>query len=199
MANQPIISIAYHSGYGHTAKVAEAVKRGAEGAGALVHLINVEDIDTPINEHEDGWAALAASHAIIFGAPTYMGGPSAPFKVFQDKTSKVWFTQGWKDKLAGGFTNSGSFAGDKLATLQQFSVLAAQQSMVWVSLGLMPGFNSTKGSPQDLNRTGHYLGVATQANVDEGADVAPPESDLKTAEHYGARMAEAAKRWNGLG
>lgn len=34
-------------------------------------------------------------------------------------TLKRWFTLAWKDKIAAGFTNSGSYSGNKLASLQQ--------------------------------------------------------------------------------
>ncbi|CAL1240878.1 protein of unknown function [Candidatus Methylocalor cossyra] len=52
-----------------------------------------------------------------------MGGPSAQFKAFQEATSREVVAAGfkWKDKVAGGFTNSGSHSEDKLATLIQIS------------------------------------------------------------------------------
>ena len=183
------VAVVYHSGYGHTAKLAEAVILGAQSvAGTKTHLISVDEVD----QH---WDTLAQADAIIFGTPTYMGSVSAQFKTFQDKSSKVWFEGGWKDKLAAGFTNSASQSGDKLNTLISLAVFAAQQGMIWVSLGLPPGNNSSKGSPEDLNRLGSYLGATAQSNSDEGPDVAPPASDRKTAEHLGRRVAEAASRW----
>ena len=109
------VAIVYHSGYGHTAVVAEHVAKGAgEVPGVEAALYKVEDLASPDN---GPWDQLAAADAIIFGAPTYMGSASAPFKQFADASSKVWFTQGWKDKLSAGFTNSGSWSGDKLNTL----------------------------------------------------------------------------------
>jgi NAD(P)H dehydrogenase (quinone) len=186
-----LIAIVYHSGYGHTAKQAEAVARGALAvSGATAALVKVEDID----RH---WADLEKADAIVFGSPTYMGSASAPFKSFMDASSKIWFGQGWKDKLAAGFTNSASQSGDKLATLQQFAVFAAQHGMIWIGLGLMPGNNSSAGSVEDLNRLGGFLGAMAQSNADQGPEHGPTPADLKTAEHLGRRVAEAAKRWNG--
>jgi NAD(P)H dehydrogenase (quinone) len=106
------VSVAYHSGYGHTAKQAEAV---ANGAGSVpntdVCLLPVTDLS------EESWQTLDRSDAIVFGTPTYMGGPSAQFKAFADASSKVWYAnQGWEDKVAAGFTNSGGMSGDKLNT-----------------------------------------------------------------------------------
>ena len=179
------IAVVYHSGYGHTKVVAEAVAQGVEEANAQAKLIAVDDVD-------NHWDDLAAAGGIIFGSPTYMGSVSADFKGFMDKSSKVWAEQGWKDKLAAGFTNSGSQSGDKLNTLMQMSVFAAQHSMLWVSLGLMPGNNSSTGSPDDLNRIGSYLGAMAQSNTDQGAEETPPNSDKETAKALGRRMAEIA-------
>lgn len=187
------VAIVYHSGYGHTEAVAEHVAKGAQGVdGVEVHLLKADDLTDP----ESGpWDVLAEADAIVFGAPTYMGSASATMKQFMDASSKVWFTHGWKDKLAGGFTNSGSWSGDKANTIIQFVTLASQHGMNWVSLGLMPGYNSSKGSAEDINRVGSFLGLMTQANVDEGPDVAPPSADRRTAEIYGERIAKAAQRW----
>lgn len=176
------VAVVYHSGYGHTAEVAKAVARGAADIADIeVRLISVADID----KH---WQDLDAADALIFGAPTYMGGVSAPFKAFMDASSKVWFTQGWKDKVAAGFTHSGSQNGDKFNTVTQLFTFAMQHGMVWTGLGLMPGNNSSKGSVNDLNRLGGFSGAMTQSNVDQGAE-AIPASDLKTAEHLGRRVA----------
>ncbi|MBY6241392.1 flavodoxin family protein [Methylosinus sp. Sm6] len=185
------IAIVFHSGYGHTARQAEAVARGAGAApGATVQLVKVEEVDAH-------WDDLARADAIVFGSPTYMGGVSAPFKAFMDASSKVWASQGWKDKIAAGFTNSASQSGDKLSTLQHLAVYAAQHGMIWVGLGLLPGNNSSQGSIEDLNRLGSFLGAMAQSNADQGPEHGPPAADLKTAELLGERVAKAAIRWRG--
>ena len=101
----------------------------------------------------------------------------------------------WKDKLAAGFTNSQGINADKLNSLVSFAILAAQHGMHWVSLGLYPGWSTTSGSPNDLNRLGSYLGAMAQSHGDEGPDVAPRHSDLETAEQLGRRVALCAHRW----
>jgi multimeric flavodoxin WrbA len=180
------IAIAFHSGYGHTRRQAEAVLAGAASvSGAAAKLYPVDALD------EAQWAELDAADAIIFGAPTYMGSASAKFKEFMDASSKRWFTQAWKNKVAAGFTTSASQSGDKLNTLIQLMVFANQQAMIWVGLDIMPGNNSSKGSVDDLNRLGSFSGAMAQANADQGAE-AMLESDLKTAERLGARVAETA-------
>lgn len=42
--NGPLVAIAFHSGYGHTAVLADAVVRGAQDAGAETALIAVDTI-----------------------------------------------------------------------------------------------------------------------------------------------------------
>lgn len=187
------LAIVYHSGFGHTAVVAEHIAKGIKSvAGASVVLVKADDL---AKSDAGPWDELAKADGIIFGTPTYMGSASAGFKQFMDASSKVWGEQGWKNKLAAGFTVSGSQSGDKLATLQQLAVLAAQHSMIWVSTGLMPGNNSSKGSVEDVNRLGSFLGMMAQANSDQGPDVAPPQADRKTAELFGARVAEVTAQF----
>lgn len=185
------VAVVYHSGYGHTGEQAKAVARGAAKVGGVtVHLLNVD-------EAQQQWELLKASDAIIFGSPTYMGSASGQFKAFMDASSKVWFTRDWKDKIAAGFTTSASQSGDKLSTLIQLAVFAAQHGMIWVGQDLLPGNNNSKGSVNDLNRLGSFLGAMAQANADEGPDVAPIHSDLLTAEHLGERVAIVTKRFAG--
>ncbi|MCY1296635.1 Flavodoxin FldP [compost metagenome] len=146
-----------------------------------------------VDEAPDRWNDLLSAEAIIFGTPTYVGGPSAAFKSFQEASSNAVMAKGylWKDKIAAGFTNSGTASGDKLATLMQLALFAAQHGMHWINLDLPPANHSTTGSSDDLNRLGFWLGAGAQSNVDQGADLAPPQSDLATATHLGQRVAEA--------
>ena len=185
------VAIVYHSGYGHTAVVAEHVAKGVAEAGDTPELLRITGADQdfgPILE------AITAADAVIFGTPTYMGGVSGPFKMFADATSRVWQTQAWKDKIAAGFTNSLSLSGDKLSTLTYLSVLAGQQSMIWVGTGLMPGAALGDVSVTGVNRVGSSLGLMTQSD-NAAPDVTPTGGDLKTAELFGARIAEATRRW----
>jgi len=185
------IAIVFHSGYGHTARQAEAVAEGVrlvDGADAVL---------LPVEEVERSWAVLEAVPAIIFGAPTYVAGPSAAFKAFQESSSNAVMAKGylWTNKIAAGFTNSGAMAGDKLATLIQMALFAAQHGMHWVSLDLPPANCSTLGSERDLNRLGCWLGAAAQSNTDEGPDRAPPEADRATARHLGRRVAQVTRHF----
>jgi NAD(P)H dehydrogenase (quinone) len=180
------IVIVYHSGYGHTKRVAEYV---SEGAGGELLAIDAEG-----NLPDGAWEKLAAADAIIFGTPTYMGGPSWQFKKFADASSKVWFGSGWKDKVFGGFTNSASFSGDKQNTLVYLNTLASQHGGIWVSLGMLPS-NTKAAQRTDLNNLGGSVGAMAQSPSDAGVDEIP-QGDLDTAKAYGARVAAIAARLN---
>jgi multimeric flavodoxin WrbA len=183
------VAIVYHSGYGHTAKQAEAVRRGAAAVpGVTARLYKASETDA-------NGPDLQAADAIIFGTPTYMGLVSAELKKFMEVSSKLWLELKWKDKIAAGFTNSGSQSGDKQGVLLQLVTFAAQHAMVWVGLDILPGNNNSKGSVEDLNRLGSFLGAMAQSNVDQGPDVVPPAADLRTAEVLGRRVALATLRW----
>lgn len=178
------IVVVYHSGYGHTKRVAENV---AEGAGGELLAIDAEG-----NLPEGGWETLGAADAIVFGSPTYMGGASWQFKKFVDATSKAWFTGAWKDKVFGGFTNSASFNGDKAVTLIGMQTLASQHGGIWVSLGLPPS-NSKAAQRTDLNNLGGSVGVLVQSPSDASVDEIP-QGDLDTAKAYGKRIADITAR-----
>lgn len=187
--SKPVVAIVYHSGYGHTKVVAEAVLAGIKESDAVEGaLISVDEVDA-------NWEVLDGAAAIIFGAPIYMGNLSAGFQGFAEKSSKRWMELKWKDKLAAGFVNSGSQNGDKLQGLHAMFNLSQQHGMLWVGLGLHPGNNNSKGSVDDLNRLGGFGGAFAQSNVDEGPDMVPPAADRKTAQHLGSRVADAAVRW----
>ena len=179
------IAIVYHSGYGHTKRMAEAVAEGAKG-----ELIAV---DAEGNTTEAQWTALAAADAIIFGSPTYMGSVSWQFKKFADASSKPWFTQAWKNKVAAGFTNSATMNGDKLSTLHYMFTLSQQHSMIWVGTGLMPS-NSKAAQRNDVNYVGSFSGAMAQSPSDS-SPAEMPQGDLDTAKLFGARVAEVAGKF----
>jgi NAD(P)H dehydrogenase (quinone) len=192
MSNTPArIAIAFHSGYGHTAKQAEAVAAGAESVpGTVTDLV---PLDEPLTD--DVWARLTAADAIIFGTPTYMGSPSWVFKKFAEESVRIWAADlAWRDKIAAGFTNSKAMSGDKLNSLLSLAVFAAQHGMIWVGLDLYPGWAESTASIEDLNRLGSWMGAMAQSDADLSAEKAPPETDLRTADALGARVARITLR-----
>ncbi|MEO1063242.1 MAG: flavodoxin family protein [Actinomycetota bacterium] len=189
------LSLIFHSGFGHTARAADAVRRGAErvdGVDVEAFEITAAQIDP-----EHGWGdeevleALTASDGIVFGAATYMGMVSWQFKAFAYATGRFWMTNGWQDKIAGGFTASSFPAGDKSSTIDYLSTLAAQLRMVWVGPAA-PSSNLTQDG-RGIDPFGYYKGVGLLGGRPDAE--LPTAGDLLTAELYGTRLAEATVRW----
>jgi NAD(P)H dehydrogenase (quinone) len=179
------IVIVYHSGYGHTKKVAEAVAQGSGGT--------LLAIDADGNLPPGGWELLAAADAIVMGSPTYMGGASWQFKKFADASSKPWFVKAWRDKLAAGFTNSATLNGDKFSTLTYFFTLSQQHGMLWVGSGMHPS-NAKAHTRSDINNLGGYAGLITATPSDASVDEMVP-GDIATAKAFGQRIAEATAKF----
>lgn len=184
------IAVVYHSTYGHTKLQAEAVLRGVQSvAGTQAQLYTAEEAVARMDE-------LDAAEAIIFGCPTYMGSMSAGMKTFIEAAAKKWFTLAWKNKIAGAFTNSSSYSGDKLNTLVGLVINAMQHGMIFVSLGMMPSANRpadmnaiTGPTPDAHNRLGSFIGPMA-ASFQVNPPGAPSKGDLETAEAYGRRIAD---------
>jgi NAD(P)H dehydrogenase (quinone) len=179
--------VVYHSGYGHTQFIAQAVAKGAQA--------QLVAIDADGNVGESDWTALDAADAIIMGSPTYMGNVSWQFKKFADASSKRWFTRAWQDKFFAGFSVSASLNGDKGMTLAYLQTLASQHGGLWISLGLPPA-NSSAATRNDVNNLGGSVGLLVQAPSDAGADKIP-QGDVATATQFGERVAVLVNKIRG--
>jgi NAD(P)H dehydrogenase (quinone) len=179
------VAIVAHSRAGHTWRLAEAVCDGASIADAQAHLIRIDEegiVD------EGGWDMLAVADGIVFGCPTHMGGPSWQFKRFADTSIRAWRPTQWRDKLAGGFTNSTEMSGDKFSTLTYFWTLAMQQGMVWIGSGMKPAIAYDKAAPREsLNYMGGYGGAMATNPFDDPQEMS--SADLATAAAFGQRFA----------
>ena len=178
--NVPNVSIAviFHSNYGHTKRVAEAIVKGAHQQlpASQAKIVDVHDVD---------WEYLDQADLLVFGSAVYMGSVTAEFKTFMDETSKRWYHRTWEGKWAAAFANSGGLSGDKLAVLQQISLYAMQHGMNWIGLPLMP----TGHEAHDLNRLSSFLGLMTQS-LDGPPEETPGPGDIDTAIWFGDHLAK---------
>ncbi len=172
------IVVVYHSGYGHTERVALAL---ASAARARPLAINADGEISPAD-----WALLDAAPAIVFGSPTYMGMVSWQFKRFADASSTQWLARSWRNKWAGGFTVASNTSGDKLSTLQYLHILAMQHGMLWVGQAEP---HTAHTLTDGVNRMGSSIGVMAQCHPAAPA-CAIPQGDIDTASTYGQRLFE---------
>ncbi len=88
---------------------------------------------------------------------------------------------GWKDKLAGGFTNGLTFGGNKDHTLTSMWILAMQHGKIWAGpvspSATWPQFDRCAGSAEPI---GSALGVTTQSD-NAGPEVTPTAGDKEFA------------------
>ena len=141
------IVIVYHSGYGHTAKVAEAV---AEGSGGTLLAIDAEG-----NLPEGGWEQLAAADAIVFGSPTYMGSAELAVQEVRRRVEQALVHQHWRNKIAAGFTNSATLNGDKFSTLHYMFTLSSSTACSGSAWACMPS-NAKAATRDDINNVGSF-------------------------------------------
>ncbi|MBF0658911.1 flavodoxin family protein [Psychrobacter sp. NG25] len=177
-ANNLSIAVIYHSNYGHTKRVAEAIVTGARQQLP-------ESQAKAVDVHEVDWEFLDQADLLVFGSAVYMGSVTAEFKTFMDETSKRWYHRKWEGKWAAAFANSGGLSGDKLAVLQQISLYAMQHGMNWIGLPLMPTGHET----HDLNRLSSFLGLMTQS-LDGPPEETPGSGDIDTAIWFGDHLAK---------
>ena len=172
------MAVIYHSNYGHTKRVAEAVVMGGRQqlAETQVKAVDVHDVD---------WDFLDEADLLVFGSAVYMGSVTAGFKNFMDETSKRWYHRKWEGKWSAGFANSGGLSGDKLAVLQQICLYTMQHGMNWIGMPLMP----TGHEAHDLNRLSSFLGLMTQS-LDGPPETTPGEGDINTAIWFGDHLAK---------
>lgn len=186
------VAVVYHSGFGHTAVLASEVVQGVQDAGAEALLLAIGSDQSDFTGMFD---EIAAADAVIFGSPTYMGTVSAAMKAFMEASVRPYLAKRWKDKLAAGFTVSGSPSGDKLNTLITLAIFAAQHGMLWIGTGQNPGNNNDHSAATDAeNRLGSYIGAMAQA-ANDSPEVTPGSGDRATARSLGRRVATAASRW----
>jgi NAD(P)H dehydrogenase (quinone) len=190
------ITIVYYSGTGHTHLMAENIAKGARSVPdteATLLRIEGKDIVEGRYANEALVNSLAGADAVVFGSPTYMGGVAAQFKAFVDAMGNIWYTRALKDRIAGGFTISGSPSGDKSSTLGYLHVLADQLGMLWVGNGELPYYMT--GAKEEINRFSYFTGATAQSPVtNDGSPAKLNEGDAATAAKYGERIAATVHR-----
>ena len=168
-----------HSVHGHTQRVAETVRDAAQAELVM--------IDACGRIPPDAWERLARARTLVFGTPTFMGGPSWQFKRFADDSYAAWSAGAWRDKFAAGFTDSAAMNGDKQTVLLYLVTLALQHAMLWIGSGERPAAGRD-ARRDDVNYVGAFAGLMTTSPIDVEADEMRP-GDLVTARLFGERVA----------
>ncbi|KAJ6767259.1 FLAVODOXIN-RELATED PROTEIN WRBA-RELATED [Salix purpurea] len=197
------IYIIYYSMYGHVARLAEEIKKGADSVeGVEVKLWQVPETlpeevlgkmgappksDVPIITPSD----LAEADGFLLGFPTRFGMMAAQFKAFMDSTGGLWGTQQLAGKPAGIFYSTASQGGGQETTALTAITQLVHHGMIFVPIGYTFGagmFEIEKvkgGSPYGA---GTYAGDGTRQ---------PTELELGQAFHQGRYFSGIAKKFKG--
>lgn len=146
------ILVSYSSRSGNTEKLARAVARGAEQAGAQVVCKRASE-----TTKED----LIAADGIILGSPVYFGTVTAEMKDLIDRS--VGARRKLRNKVGAAFTTGGHHTGGKETTLLSMIVAFLIHEMVVVGDPIETGGHygvACLGAPgPDDERAGELLGA----------------------------------------
>lgn len=196
----PKILVLYHSTYGHTERMAEAVAEGArsiEGATVDVRrtpeLVPEElakksgyklDQAAPIAKPED----LADYDAVIVGAGTRYGTAASQMRNFLDQTGPLWAKGALVGKVGSAFTSTATQHGGQettliglIQTLLHHGMLIAGLPYAWQGQSRMDEI--TGGSPYG----------ATTITGGDGSRF-PSDNELEGARWQGRYVAETAAK-----
>ncbi|EEQ37159.1 putative NAD(P)H dehydrogenase (quinone) [Clavispora lusitaniae] len=183
------IAIVYYSSFGTTKSVAESVLEGVNSVeGVEADLFTAEEASKNVQvfENYDGF---------IWGTPAYFGSLASGLKSFFEKTTPMFMTRAFQNKIATGFVNGASIAGDKQGALIDLFTFSSQQGMLWVPLGLIPAKVPVNEEYDSLNHAGFFSGAATRSTVNGVVGQTPSPGDLKTARFLGQRFANVALQY----
>ena len=199
MTEQTKVAIIYYSATGSVYQLAEAVRQGAEKAGAEVRVRKVHELaPKEAIESNEGWSKHALetqdvpvasaedilwADAVVFGTPTRYGNVAAQLKQFLDTLGPQWAQGQLADKIYSGFTSTATAHGGQESTL-----LALYNSMYHFGGFIVPPGYTDPIKFQEGNPYGASHVSANGANP-------PGDMELGSAAYTGQRVAEVAAQF----
>ncbi len=198
------ILILFHSMYGHTYQMAEAVAEGARRVkGSEVELMKVEETISdetleeigakkaqerfehiPVADIED----LKGKDAIIFGTPTRYGDMTGQMRNFLDQTGELWSNGELVGVVGSVFTSTATQHGGQESTILSFYTTLLHHGMVIVGL---PYSYEGLFESEEISGGGPY-GASTIAGPE--GERTPSENELEGARYQGEHVAKIAKK-----
>lgn len=175
------ILIVYHSDYGSTEKMAEAVVAGCRAANPKADIGMQKAASTTLDD-------LTRADILIFGTPVHMGSMAWPMKKLIDEAGKLWMENLLEGKVGGVFASGGGFGyggGGVEQTLIALHSHFLEQGMVVV------------GMPKDLPgyaEGGIQWGAYARTSNHEGMPSGISDAALVAARSYGAHVVEVAAK-----
>lgn len=175
------VLISYHSDYGNTEKMAQAVAAGARSAVDSLNIELKQATDTTLED-------LQKADVIVFGTPVHMGSMAWQVKQLIDRGGKLWMENALEGKVGGVFATGGGFGGaggGVETTMIGLHSNFLEQGMLVVGFPKsMPGYADG----------GLQWGAYARCGNHEGMPQAITEAQLAAARSYGAHLAETAEK-----
>jgi len=197
------VYIVYYSMYGHVAKLAQEIHKGASSVGGVeAKLFQVPETlpaevlgkmgappktEVPTITPSE----LTEADGIIFGFPTRFGMMAAQMKAFFDSTGGLWRGQELAGKPAGIFYSTGSQGGGQETTPLTAITQLTHHGMIFVPVGYTFGAGMFE---MEQIKGGSPYGAGTFAG--DGSRQ-PSELELGQAFHQGKYFAGIAKKLKG--
>src|SRR5690606_20342557 len=198
------IKVIFHSLYGHTFKLAEAIAEGARSVpGVETEVLQVaETLPESVLEKMGALEAkktfahipvaktadLADADGLIFGTGTRFGSASAQLQAFFDTTGGLWAKGALVGKPGGVFVSTGTQHGGQETTLVGMHTFLLHHGMVVVGVPY--------AAPELSNMTeitgGSPYGAGTLAGPDGGRQ--PSANELAIARFQGKHTAQIAAK-----
>jgi len=171
--------IAYHSDYGNTKKMAEAIAAGMRvGCSGLSIVLRTTD-ETLLED-------LLNADVIVFGTPVHMGSMAWQMKRLIDRAAKLWMEGALEGKVGGVFATGGGFGGAGGGVEQTMIALHSnflEHGMVVVGFPKsLPGYADGGLQWGPYGRSGNHEGMPETVS----------DAALTAARSYGVHLAEIA-------
>jgi NAD(P)H dehydrogenase (quinone) len=193
------ILVTYYSATGSVHRLAEAVRDGAEAAGAEVRLRRVAELAPPeAIASNQGWARHKAetddeidvvtlddlewADGFAFGTPTRYGAPAAQLKQFLDTAGSLWQQGKLADKPVTAFVSSAERHGGQEATILSLNNVFYHWGCVILPLGYTDDIVYAAG--------GNPYGTSWPAGF---PSTMPDDVTLDCARYQGGRLARFAE------
>jgi len=173
------VLIAYHSDYGNTKKMAEAIAAGMRAGHSDITIELYSTADTSL-EH------LQAADVIVFGTPVHMGSMAWQMKQLIDRAAKLWMDGALEGKVGGVFATGGGFGGAGGGVEQTMVALHSnflEHGMLVVGFPKsLPGYADGGLQWGPYGRSGNHAGMPEPVT----------DKALAAARSYGAHLVEVA-------
>ena len=175
------ILISYHSDYGNTERMAEAIAAGIKARTPEATVVRKKAVDTTNQD-------LQSADVIVFGTPVHMGAMAWQMKKLIDDAYKFWMGNELEGKVGGVFVSGGGFGGAgggvELTMASLYSNFLEHGMVVVGFPKSLLGYADGGLQWGPYGRSGRHDGMPDQVS----------DAALSACRSYGAHLAEIAAK-----